>query len=662
MKRNFAKLLILPLLAGALSACGKVESDLEIQLEDAMPIAYVGEEYDFSYCIVQEPGFEYKIDAYSYNGAKHQENKLEIVDNFKFTPLNKDPIAVVISADKGKKIHLNKTVSLDVSEKGDPIEELVVNDGYSGYADPGFIKSLNTQPAYIREAENNKTSILVSFNGNNAYPFGGGVFSPNNFRLLPYWKDQTWENAILRFWVYNNSEYGIEFALRLKDNYTKTVDIDMGQEGNPIKVAEPGKWTEITYSLRSYGVTHTLFVNESGTRDDSFTIKARYQGVPEGEFTPLYSYSFYVDLLDVVPASEYPEVDTHLPDTLDRMINTTWCEHFDRELNFNQDYIKGGESSIHFKFTGPTAVAGSQGMCLNSPSLVPLWKDQTWENAILTFWIYNDSSEDIKIQMLLVDDDRNFVIDWNTEFATQEIATPGTWTQVFFSMNRLGVNSPLMKNELQKDEFNIKFLWNGPANTTYEFYVDMVDIVPASDYPQIDTTRVVPLRNETIEDGWENMPQDDGWQKGKVSTEMNEICSSTNPNTATSLKIEFKNADINNHNANPDLALAPEFNGGEANCPSFVGKTFEFDVKFSANITDHSIGLKIVPPGWADKIYQVTPVSGEDGWEHVSIDFSSYASDAETLQTVIRIGFVFNGIDEANKSTAVAYIDNIFLK
>ena len=668
MNKKALGFILLPLLFGSLTSCGKVDT-LEIELEEIIPTAYVGEEYDFEDCFIKEEGYTYSIDVYAYHGATYTETKLD-VEGLCFTPLNADPISVVLHGEKGK-TKLQKTVSVDVAEKGDPIEELFINTGLSGYADPGFQKTLNTQVAYKREGANNKTSLAVSYSGNQNYYAGGAVFCPNNFRCLEYWKDKDWNNAILKFWVYNDSDYPLEFGLRIKDEYTGTVDLDMTQDGNPSKTAAAHEWTEILFPLRPLGITHTLFQNEEGTRNDSFTIKVKYGGVtyysnPADLILhpiPMHSYNFYIDEIDVVPASDYPDIPTFLPDTMDRMINGTWCEHFNREISYEKDYIHEGESSIKFDFVGPTSAAGSQGMCLNDPKLVPLWEDQVWDNAIMNFWLYNASNANINVQFLLVDSERNFIVDWNTEYSVNRVAEPGKWTHIFFSMNRIGVNRPLYKDSIVKDEFNVKFLWDGPTNTPYTFYVDAVNVEDASKYPEVDTTKVVPSRIETLDDGWENMMQDDGWERGQISTEMNEVCTSTNPNSATSIKIQFMNAVVGDgHNASPDFVLSPEAQFGGSSCPNFTGKTFEFDVKFSSNITDHSIGLKIVPPGWADKIYQVTPVSGENGWEHVSIDFSAYASDAETLQTVIRIGFVFNGIDEANKSTAVAYIDNIFLK
>lgn len=663
MNKKALKFLLLPLAFCSLTSCGGEKA--EIQLTETIATAYVDEVYNFEDNFVKEEGYTYSIEAYSYHGPTFTETKME-VDGLCFTPKSIDPISVVLHANKGS-TSLEKTVAVDVKEKADPIEELLLGTGYSGYSDPGFQKSINTQIAYKRPGDKNKTSIAVNYSGNQNYYAGGAVFCPNNFRCLPLWKDKTWENAILRFWVYNDSDYAIEFGLRIKDELTRTVDLDMTQEGNPSKFATPHAWTEILFPLRPLGITHTLYVNESGTRNDSFTIKAKWTGIvypdPGDIFhpVPMHSYNFYVDEIDVVPNTDYPDIPTFLPDANDRLINGTWCEHFKREMNFDQDFIHDGESSIKFNFVGPTSPAGSQGMCLNDPKLIEIWDDKVWNNAIMNFWIYNASNYNINVQFLLVDSERGFVVDWNTEYAINKVAKPGEWTHILYSMNRIGVNRPLYKDDFAKDEFNIKFLSDGPVNTPYTFYVDNVNVEDASKYPEVDTTRVVPSRIETLEDGWENMARDLGWEKGTISTEMNEICTSTNPNTATSAKIEFKTSDIASHTSNPDYVLNPQEEFGEDDLPNLTNKTLEFDVKFSANITNHEIGLKVVKfDTWADQIYHVEITDGEDGWKHAFIDFSEYSGD-EVLLDVIRIGFIFEGVDDTNKSTAVAYVDNIFV-
>ena len=663
MKKKLLSIALLPLAFCSLTSCA--DKSLEIKLKDSIPTAYVGEAYDCAYLFEQEEGYTYSIEAYSYHGATYTETKLDVNGLF-FTPTNTDPISVVLHGNKGG-TNLSKTVAVDVKEKGDPLEELLLNTGASGYADSGFQKSLNTQVAFKRPGEHNKTSLQVSYSGNQNYWAGGAVICPNNFRCLDYWKDKTWSNAIFRFWVYNDSDYQIEFGLRIKDEKTGLVDLDMTQEGNPSQFAAPNAWSEIKFPLRPLGITHTLFQNEEGTRNDAFTLKVKWGGVkyydpkdPEIILhpIPMHSYNFYLDEIDVVPNTDYPDIPTYLPDTNDRLINGTWCEHFTREMNFDQDYVHDGESSLKFNFIGPTAFAGSQGMCLNDPKLIEVWDDKKWDNAIMNFWIYNSSSANINVQFLLKDSVRDFVVDWNTEYAINQVAKPGEWTHILYSMNRLGVNRPLYKDDIMNDEFNIKFLWDGPANTPYSFYVDNVNVEDASKYPEVDTTRVVPSRIETLKDGWENMKRDVGWEKGTISTEMNEICTSTNPKTATSAKIEFKTSDIASHTSNPDYVLSPQDEFGDGNLPNLCGKTIDFDVKFSANITNFQIGLKIVHKTWTDKIYTVTPVAGEDGWKHVSFTFPD---ETDPLGSVIRIGFVFNGIDDSNKSTAVAYLDNIFV-
>lgn len=665
MNKKLSFLLLLPTLTFAITSCkSKDDSNSakkldDIQLAKIIPVAYIGEPYNFGKYFIQEEGYTYNMEAYYHDVKEFKEYSLPI-NNYTFTPVTLDPVSVVLSAfPKGHEdVVTKKTVLINVNEKADPMDELLVGTGYSGYSDPGFRKSICKLNEYVRTDEGSKTSLAIEYLGNDPYVFGGAVLTPDNFRCQPLWKDKTWANAILRFWVYNDMDYEIEFGLRIVDALTGTVDIDMGQEGNPTKKAATHTWTEILFPLRPLGVTHNLYKNEEGTRDDSFTIKAKYLGAPEED---MYSYSFYVDCVDVVPASDYKDIITALPDINDRFVNSTWKEHFERDFNYDPKYIHDGESSIRFDFVGPTAMAGSQGMCLNDPKLVRIWTDQNWDNAILAFWMFNDSENDIEVQMYLKDDERNFVVDWNTEYSFSNIASPGQWTQIFFSLNRIGVNSPLYKDNLKKDEFNIKFLSHGPINTPYTFYVDDVDVVPASKYPEVDTTRIVPVRNETIQDGWENMIRDEGWEIGDITTEASELCTITNPNSAVSKKISFTT--VGDKPDPQDFVLCPEDEFKNTSLPNFSNAKLEFDVKYSANVTNREIRLKVIQKseGWDPYLNPtVTPVeiTGGNGWYHASIDFSILEGH-EALTEVVRIGFFFSGIDDTIRPDAHAYIDNI---
>ena len=347
---------ILPLV---LTGCGGASNDFNIEFSYFTPTAYVNEEYDFSEALVVEDGVNYHLDVYYFDYYQKVEKTLEVKNTFYFTPTELFEISVVVTATKGNDV-ASRIKTIPVSQRVDPIDELISSGGFSGWADAGFTKEIVTDEAFIK-GENSHSAISVHFQGSHPYIWGATVLAINNFRLIPHWTDQSWENAVLRFWVYNPTEYTLEFQLRVCDEYTKLVNVDWG---NPLIVpqfAEPGEWTEILFSLKKIGVNHTLFVNEEGTRNDSLSVKVRYGGTPASD-DELYSYQFYVDDVDVVPYSKerFPDMDTNCYATAETIeygwenlkLDTGWNRSvvlYDREL-VNSTSEHESLSSVYLTF------------------------------------------------------------------------------------------------------------------------------------------------------------------------------------------------------------------------------------------------------------------------------------------------------------------------
>ncbi|MCQ2742124.1 MAG: hypothetical protein MJ239_02350 [Bacilli bacterium] len=469
----------------ALSGCSSSTNILDIEFSESVVAAYVGVEYDFSDNIVMEEGVTYSIEAYYQDYYKGVEVSLP-VNGFVFTPVEKFDVSVVVTGKKGDLVGKN-TITVPVEQKGDPIDELLVSGGYSGWADAGFRKELVTDEAYLK-GENSHSAISVVYQGNNAFRWGGSVLCINNFRCLECWEDKTWDNAIIAAWIYNPTDYNLEFQLRIVDTSVKNgVDIDWGQNGQIPQIAEPGKWTHIFFSLKKYGITHTLFENEEGTRKDSLTIKTQWAGAPKDEFTPPYSFNFYVDGIDVVPHTKYPDIDTRCPDPIEKVVETSWYDTGFKLIEcYDASKIIEGESSIEIQFSSSEKyMAGGCIMCLNSPSYLPLWKDQAWEDAVLTFCVFNDSPEEIEFSLRVYSPGK-IDLDWGEPNNPVVVAHPGQWTQLFFPLKIMGVDSPLYKDGAAKfDEFNVKAHYKGAESAadrySYHAYIDGINVVPSGD-------------------------------------------------------------------------------------------------------------------------------------------------------------------------------------
>lgn len=303
-----SSLIFLGTVVPCLSSCG--DKELDIVFHDFIDPAYIGDEYDMLDAIIVEKGVNYSLECYYFNEEIGAEFKVD-TNGTKFTPTIKYDISAVITATK-KEESITKTKLIKVKQHSDPIDELLASDGICSWADPEIYKELNDDPLYIH-GENSRSSLYCTFNGSKQYVYGCGVFSLQNFRFFDYYTDTTWEDAILRMWVYNLNDSDMEWQLRLVDNYIAShfVDIDWGQQMSISQIAKAHEWTEILFPLRKMGITHTLLENEEQTRKDQFNVKCRLVDAPSGEMEN-YSFRFAVDQIDVVPHGPdyYPEMDT----------------------------------------------------------------------------------------------------------------------------------------------------------------------------------------------------------------------------------------------------------------------------------------------------------------------------------------------------------------
>lgn len=306
-KKHRVSLLIAAVMVS--TGCHNDSTPLSIEFDDIVPTAYVGEQYDFTDVLIVQKGVKYNLEVYYQDYNTMQEFSIPVENTFYFTPTQLFDVSVIVNASKGNQKG-RRTKHIQVVQKGDPIDELVVTGAYSGYADQGFRKELVTESMYLK-SEDSRSAVLANFQGANPYTWGASILALNNFRLLEHWTDQEWNNSVLKFWVYNPSEANAEFQLRIKDYYTGLVDVDWGSGINAPVIARPGQWTLVAFSLLHYGINHTLFTNEDGTRKDELNVKVKWAGAGDG--SELYSFQLYFDDIDVVSYSEeeFPDIDIH---------------------------------------------------------------------------------------------------------------------------------------------------------------------------------------------------------------------------------------------------------------------------------------------------------------------------------------------------------------
>ena len=115
-------------------------------------------------------------------------------------------------------------------------------------------------------------------------------------------------------------------------------------------------------------------------------------------------------------------------------------------------------------------------MELSHPSAQALFTDQIWDNAIVTFWVYNPMEQDIEFQLTVNDKTFPVMLDWTGEEGNfrRQFAKAGEWTQIFFSLRRMGTTHKLVTDMYSTESLCIKFQYVGYSTTQeyeMEFYL-----------------------------------------------------------------------------------------------------------------------------------------------------------------------------------------------
>ena len=313
--RNVLLILMTVLLLASFTACADGDSTknngtLQVETIPFMPTAYLNESFDLRDVIVMEDGVDYSAVVKYTTVTRNKEtgsyeiNKSELpVEDLCFTPVEVAENMVTLTAKRGKET-ASKVVIIPTTIRADTLDDLLKSEGKYGISDAGISKTVNNDPAYIH-GENSQTSLYVNFNGTDPHPWGNTFIQLGESEVQRHLSDSTWKNAILTFWVYNPNDKAIEFQLRIADSISG-VNLDWQNIDGPNRqVALPNQWTQVFFPLRKLGITTPVVKTQYNV--DALNIKFRYEDYSTENS---YSFDFYVDDLDVVDASMYPEIDT----------------------------------------------------------------------------------------------------------------------------------------------------------------------------------------------------------------------------------------------------------------------------------------------------------------------------------------------------------------
>lgn len=322
-----------------------------------------------------------------------------------------------------------------------------------------------------------------------------------------------------------------------------------------------------------------------------------------------------------------------------------------KSVNIDPLYLQGDNSttSLHVEFNSMDPHPwGNIFLSFSSPDAQQYFTDQKWENAIVTFWVYNPMELPIEFQFRLVDEKAGTNLDWNGNDGPHKMrAEPGQWTQCFCSLRKMGTTNRLTADKYSNDMLTLKFRYDG-YNTeqaySFDFYMDNIDVVDASMYPEIDTKNV--RTNETIEQGWENMSQDIGWQ-GVYTEYDHEVAKGENSTCA--LKAFF-NSDkaMTNSFICLQSETQPAFNG---NLDMTGGKLSAY---FKFENMEKKVSLDIVNKKWqtSNKVdFDLTPVG--DDWYYAELDLEDVIVGNYRNDYIVRIRFHFYGVSQ----DSIVYMD-----
>ena len=276
------------------------ETEPEIVFVDDydIPAVRIGVEYNFEPYFTKEEGTTYTMTA-KYLDDELNEIDLD-VNGFTFVQNEFSDVFVTITATKGDTVYTGE-VTIPMDTTYDSTDYWVVD---SLYADSAMTKSLNYLPAY-RTSMDSLTSVKFSYRGNAKKDSPVSAISlmdwPNNSRLTV----SDWSNAVITLDVYNTSEKDIALGFIMNHSSGISYSFDQCEKF----ICKPNEWTHIDYSLKALNLTEEFVFNADWDLSDRIIIQTVYDGAKEDA---IYSYSFYVDNVDICDYSEekFPNLDT----------------------------------------------------------------------------------------------------------------------------------------------------------------------------------------------------------------------------------------------------------------------------------------------------------------------------------------------------------------
>lgn len=146
-------------------------------------------------------------------------------------------------------------------------------------------------------------------------------------------------------------------------------------------------------------------------------------------------------------------------------------------------------SAIEITFSNPTNPSeGVNLLTLSQYELQAYYTAQVWRNAAVTCWIYNPSDQEITFKLASHNSSNGQTLGWKSADNVQsQIALPGQWTQLSFSLYDMNITQPLFQNPDKSKSDYLKIMARSAAEGSCTLYIDGVDIVHADTLPELKT-------------------------------------------------------------------------------------------------------------------------------------------------------------------------------
>ena len=359
------------------------------------------------------------------------------------------------------------------------------------------------------------------------------------------------------------------------------------------------------------------------------------------------------------------------PDSIDEKLVPQKHAAITQSINFYSKYtLEDSNSSVKSVYTGTAGavgyedflgidgfvITGANGMALQNLLSIQAHANPSlaWQNAVLTYWIYNDNNFELYAAPKLKCGTVN-IGSWNTQPWLYTICKPNSWTQVYIPLKDLGITSAF---NFTAGDFNILLIKsaNYQASTEYSFkyYIDGFDIVSYTDF----AFPLLQPNGDDIGDLLSTMQLSDGAFYNSSYRRLEYDSSVFSPGSGNStVSAKFSGSGTTRDAIGP--LEQPNALLSFGSTQDLTGKSIKFDIKFDAGVS-FNIYLKLKTADGTmincNKLYwQMTKTDLGNGWYTVTLPVTEFSGN---LTDIVGINVAF---DFVRKGTYMAIEKTVWL-